>query len=109
MTLMGQSASSFRPVSFSKEQPQQESKSLERATITVKLPTDTVLYVDGAKNSRTDTIREFSTPPLPTGTEFSYVMKAERMRNGQPETQTQTIHFRAGELVTVDFTTWPSN
>lgn len=75
-----------------------------RAKITVKLPANAVLYVDGQKNDRTDTVREFVTPELTANKNYSYVMKAELMRNGQPETQTQKIDFRAGDSLEVDFT-----
>ena len=34
-------------------------------------------------------------------------MKAERVRDGRPETQTQKVVFRAGEIVSVDFSAWP--
>lgn len=77
----------------------------DRAKITVKLPPGAVLFVDGRRNERTDATREFTTPTLQAGKEYSYVMKAEWRRNGQPESQEQKIEFRAGEQLTVDFTT----
>ena len=76
----------------------------DRATITVKLPADATLYVDDRKSPSKEPVRSFSTPPLPTGREFAYVIKAEIVRNGQPETLTQKVPFRAGERVVVDFT-----
>jgi len=79
----------------------------ERAKITVKLAPGTTLYIDGKKNDRTELIREFNTPPVPQGQEYAYVMKAEIVRNGQPETQTMKVPFRAGETQQVDFTYWP--
>lgn len=79
----------------------------DRARITVKLPPGATLYVDGRKNERSDLTREFNTPPLPPGQEFAYLMKAEVMREGRPEYQMTKVTFRAGELVTVDFTAAP--
>lgn len=76
----------------------------ERATITVKLPQGASLYVDDRKSPSADPVRTFSTPALPQGREFAYVLKAEVTRNGQPETLTQKVPFRAGERVVVDFT-----
>lgn len=76
----------------------------ERATITVKLPQGASLYVDDRKNPSAEPVRTFSTPALPQGREFAYVLKAELVRNGQPETLTQKVPFRAGERVVVDFT-----
>jgi len=76
---------------------------LDRATITVKLPAGAALFVDDRKSPSTDPVRQFSTPPLPAGREFAYLMKMEIIRNGQPETFTQKVPFRAGERVEVDF------
>ena len=80
----------------------------ERAKITVKLSRGATLYVDGRKNDRTDTVREFTTPPLTQGAEYAYMLKAEISRNGQPETQSVKVVFRAGEMQTVDLTQWPT-
>ena len=80
----------------------------ERAKITVKLSRGATLYVDGRKNDRTETVREFTTPPLAQGAEYAYLLKAEISRNGQPESQTVKVTFRAGEIQTVDLTQWPT-
>jgi uncharacterized protein (TIGR03000 family) len=77
----------------------------DRATITVKMPPGAALYVNDKRSPSTDAVRQFSTPPLPVGREFAYLMKAEIVRNGQTETFTQKVPFRAGERVEVDFTT----
>lgn len=79
----------------------------DRARITVKLPPGATLYVDDKKNEKTDPVREFATPPLPAGQEFAYLMKSERLRDGRPEYQIQKVTFRAGEILTVDFTADP--
>jgi uncharacterized protein (TIGR03000 family) len=76
----------------------------DRATITVKLPAGATLYVDDRRSPSQEPVRSFATPPLPAGREFAYLIKAEVVRNGQPETLTQKVPFRAGERVTVDFT-----
>jgi uncharacterized protein (TIGR03000 family) len=76
----------------------------ERATIAVKLPPGASLFVDGRKSPSNEASRVFTTPPLPTGKEYAYVLTAEVVRNGQKETVTQKVPFRAGERVEVDFT-----
>jgi uncharacterized protein (TIGR03000 family) len=76
----------------------------DRATITVKLPVGATLYVNDRRSPSIDPVRQFSTPPLPVGREFAYLMKTEILRNGQVETFTQKVPFRAGERVEVDFT-----
>ena len=80
------------------------SPNLERTLITVKLPPGATLYVDERKSPSTSAVRQFSTPPLPVGREFAYLLRAEVVRNGQTETFTQKVPFRAGEKVEVDFT-----
>ncbi|MBL8868049.1 MAG: TIGR03000 domain-containing protein [Planctomycetia bacterium] len=74
------------------------------ARISIKLPADTVLFIDGKKNEKIGNTREFTTPPIPFGKEFSYDLKLVKTRNGQPEELTQKVVFQAGETVTVDFT-----
>lgn len=80
----------------------------ERAKITVRLSRGATLYVDDQKNDRTDAVREFTTPPLVRGQEYAYLLKSEIRRNGQPETQSVKVTFRAGESQTVDLTQWPT-
>jgi uncharacterized protein (TIGR03000 family) len=72
------------------------------ATITVKLPAGSTLYVDEKKNASGELVRKFTTPPLPAGREFGYLLKVEVIRNGMPESLTQKVAFRAGEQLTVD-------
>jgi uncharacterized protein (TIGR03000 family) len=81
----------------------------ERAKIIVKLSPGATLFVDGKKNERSETTRDFTTPPLAYGQEFAYMMRAEIMRNGQPESQSMKVTFRAGEIQTVDLSQWPNH
>ncbi|MFO0796304.1 MAG: TIGR03000 domain-containing protein [Gemmataceae bacterium] len=74
-----------------------------RATITVKLPPGAALYVDNNRNPSTESTRRFTTPPLPAGREFAYLLRVEVTRNGQPEQLSQKVAFRAGEHTEVDF------
>ncbi len=75
----------------------------DRATITVKLPAGATLFVDDRKSPSSEPVRRFNTPPLPAGRDYAYLMRAEIVRNGQTETFTQRVPFRAGERVDVDF------
>lgn len=76
----------------------------EPARLNVKLPPGATLTVDGKAVGRGG---EFRTPPLVPGREYSYQMQAELVSNGRPERQLTKVSFRAGELVTVDFTAPP--
>jgi uncharacterized protein (TIGR03000 family) len=77
---------------------------MDHAKFTVKLPEGANLFVNGAKNERTELIRLFTTPTLAPGKSYQYVMKAEITRNGLPEYQEQKIDFQAGDNLTIDFT-----
>jgi uncharacterized protein (TIGR03000 family) len=77
---------------------------LDVAKITVKLPKGATLFVNGGKNERTELVREFTTPSLTPGKVYQYTMKAEVVRNGLPEYQESKVEFRAGDALTVDFT-----
>lgn len=74
------------------------------ARITVTVPENAVLYIDGKKNEKTGGRREFTTPPLPAGKEFSYAMKLETTKDGRAEEVLQKVVFQAGETLMVDFT-----
>ena len=80
----------------------------ERARITVKLPPSTILYVDGKKSDRTDSIREFLTPVLKPGQDYSYMMRTEPMSGNLGAGQELKIEFRSGQAMLVDFTN-PTN
>ena len=84
--------------------PATPAPAVERAFIRVKLPPGATLYVDDLRNPSLEPVRQFTTPPLPAGKEYAYLMKAEVLRNGRMETLTQRVPFRAGERVDVDFT-----
>jgi uncharacterized protein (TIGR03000 family) len=84
--------------------PTEPASGSDRAMITVKLPPGATLFVDDRKSPSNDPVRRFNTPPLPSGRDFAYLMRAEIVRNGQTESFTQKVPFRAGERVEVDFT-----
>ena len=45
-------------------------------TITVRLPADAVLEIDGHKTDSAGALRTFQTPPLPAAKEYTYTLKA---------------------------------
>src|SRR5690242_3727802 len=74
----------------------------EPATIQVDLPEDARLTFDGESTVSTGTHRVFVSPPLVRGKEFSYTLRAKRMRGGEPTFLSKTITVRAGEETRVD-------
>lgn len=74
----------------------------ERATIRVELPEDARLTFDGASTASTGVSRLFVSPLLSRGREFSYTLRAERMRGDKSVVASKTITVRAGEETQVD-------
>jgi uncharacterized protein (TIGR03000 family) len=71
--------------------------------VTIKVPADAQVWFDGAPTKSTGTSREFQTPPLTHGRQYSYEVRARWNENGREVTQTQYVHFTAGAPVEVDF------
>ena len=69
----------------------------ERATIRVDLPEDARLTFDGESTTSTGSHRVFVSPPLTRGREYSYTLRAERMRGDEAAFLSKTITVRAGE------------
>jgi arylsulfatase len=56
--------------------PQQAGSGAEAILVTIRLPADAVLEIDGSKTESTGEVRTFQTPPLQTGGPYSYTLKA---------------------------------
>jgi uncharacterized protein (TIGR03000 family) len=71
----------------------------------VRLPAaDATVWVENAKTQQRGLVRHYFSPPLERGQEFKYHVKAQWMKDGEPQEQTRVIPVEAGERVTVDFT-----
>jgi uncharacterized protein (TIGR03000 family) len=80
----------------------------KRSQIEIKMPESARLFVDGAPAPKPalelEGVRTFQTPELPADMPQSYTFAIEFEKDGQLVQKTQTIRFRAGEPVKVDFT-----
>jgi uncharacterized protein (TIGR03000 family) len=72
------------------------------AHVTVIVPADAELWVDGSKTTSRGSVREFQSPPLEPG-RYAYDFRAHWMENGREMTQTQTVAVSPGAHITVDF------
>jgi uncharacterized protein (TIGR03000 family) len=79
----------------------------DTAMVTVKLPADARLYVDGVECPLTSTLRSFDTPELNAGQRYYYSLKAEVVRDGVMRTARKRAVVEAGKEVTVEFTDLP--
>jgi len=66
------------------EKPKKPEEVSTRATIVVHLPADAKLTFDGEATKSTSDVRTFVTPDLKPGTNYSYTVKAEVMKDGKP-------------------------
>jgi uncharacterized protein (TIGR03000 family) len=73
-----------------------------RAQLQVRVPSPNALvYFDGTQMTQTGTVRDFVTPPLTPGRDYSFNI---RMVDGGGQPVNQTVIVRAGGQQTVDFT-----
>jgi len=73
------------------------------ATITVSLPADAQLTVDGAATASTSAVRTFVTPVLAPEKEFVYTLTAKVVRDGETLTLTEKVSVTAGAESRVTF------
>lgn len=76
------------------------------AVVSITLPADAKLYVDGQLTKTIDkSLRTFATPELENGQEYRYVMKAEVVRDGIVQSETKTVIVKAGADIREEFAT----
>lgn len=73
------------------------------ARFVVEVPTDAVVFIEGAKTNQTGASRNFVSPPLPDGKTYQYEIRATWKEDGQEVDQKQTIGLKAGSQLTVKF------
>ena len=79
------------------------SRAPDRARLTVELPRDAKLYIDGQLMKSSAEQRTFNTPRLDRRQTYYYEVKAEAVRDGKPVTESKRVLVRAGEDVKVAF------
>jgi uncharacterized protein (TIGR03000 family) len=81
-------------------------KNAAPAKVSITLPADAKLYVDGQLTKTMDkSFRTFMTPDLDNGQEYRYVMKAEVLRDGLVQSETKTVIVKAGMDISEAFET----
>jgi uncharacterized protein (TIGR03000 family) len=73
------------------------------AHVTVKVPADARLWVDGKPTTSTGTVRQFISPALTPGRRYAYDLRARWKEHGREVTQTRQVVVTAGADVRVDF------
>ena len=72
------------------------------ARIRVLLPADAALTIDGAPTRSTSGVRDFVTPPLTTGKDFHYDLRARLVYDGSSVTIERRVTVRAGRETVAD-------
>jgi uncharacterized protein (TIGR03000 family) len=73
------------------------------AKLIVDLPADAKVFIDGVPVKAAAGLRTFNTPALEPGKAYYYMVRIERMRDGQPVSQTRRILVYAGQIARADF------
>jgi uncharacterized protein (TIGR03000 family) len=80
-----------------------QEQTAQSARITVQLPENATLYVDGKVQRLKNGQQSFQTPKLETGKSYYYDFKAEAVRDGKTHSENRRVVVEAGKDVTVKF------
>jgi uncharacterized protein (TIGR03000 family) len=102
-------ADAFPPAASTSAYPPAESApppaTAGSAHLTVQLPADARLWIDGQPTVQTGAVRTFETPAnLDPARGYSYLLRAEWVENGQPVARERRVDFQAGGQVVVNMT-----
>jgi len=86
-----------------RENQQTSTSAKAPATLTVSLPADAKLTVDGSPTKSTSNLRTFTTPELNPGRTYSYTLKAEYVKDGQAVSAEKVVYVQAGKETKVSF------
>jgi uncharacterized protein (TIGR03000 family) len=78
-------------------------KTAAPASVSVNLPADAKLTIDGTPTTSTSAQRMFVSPTLEAGQDYYYTFKATVVRDGRPVVAEQRVRVRAGETTPVSF------
>ena len=71
-------------------------------SINIRVPTDAKVWFDGQSTRQQGTFRQFVSPPIQPGRDYTYDIKAEWNDNGKTVTKKKTVTVHAGERLTLD-------
>lgn len=73
------------------------------AIIEVRLPAGAELWFDSDRTGQTGPERVFTSPPLPPGKNYHYVVRARWLEDGKAREQMESVSVRAGERIRLEF------
>ncbi len=84
-----------------------EAPSSAVAYLTVKVPADAEVWLEGARTKQSGPTRLFVSPPLRPGNQYAYAVRARWQEEGREVEQTQEVAVQPGDRLTVTFPTGP--
>ena len=73
------------------------------ARMTIEMPADAKLFVDGNLTKGSGASRQFHTPELANGSTYFYELKAELIVDGKPVVEEKRVLVRSGDSLTESF------
>jgi uncharacterized protein (TIGR03000 family) len=71
--------------------------------LTVRVPPDAQITVEGYRTQSRGPVRDFVSPPLTPDRDYTYDIQAKWMQDGKEVTREKHVNVRAGAMVPVDF------
>lgn len=93
----------YRPAPRQAPLPQVHYEDDTQAHLSVQVPSDAKLFVDGMETRTSSENRVFDTPPLQRGSSYYYDVRVEIIRAGRTISETRQVVVRAGETASVSF------
>jgi uncharacterized protein (TIGR03000 family) len=75
------------------------------ALLDVSVPDNAEVWLEGAATKQTGVSRQFVSPPLKTGHDYHYEIKARWKQDGRDVEETREVNVHAGERLSVTFPT----
>ena len=95
--------SSCQPAAPSSPTPKSTGISTEGGWLTVLVPSDAKVIINGLETRSTGSRRQFYSLGLKPGLTYAYVVRAEVIRNGQVQEDTQSVRLTVGQSTAVAF------
>ncbi len=75
---------------------------MEPARITVQVPPDATVTINGARMNQTGSTRQYVSPPLKSGYQYTYEIRASWRTPAGPVSNGRTVWLNPGDDITVN-------
>jgi uncharacterized protein (TIGR03000 family) len=72
------------------------------AEITLNVPLDAIVFVDGQRTNTSGLSRRFVTPPLSSGQKYYYDVKVSWIEGSRPRVYNRHLSFKAGDRIALN-------